>query len=64
MGPLGPLLDGVDGPDEFLPLGTFEVGQHPVPFGRCDALEQAEENLLSAIAPTVGGKAWAFRQQA
>src|SRR5262245_46337554 len=46
-------LDGVDGPQEFLPLGALG-SQDLLPVSGTHPLEQAAEHLLSTIAPGVG----------
>src|SRR5262249_12127210 len=50
------LLDRVDGPHQLAALVALGP-QGVLPFGHLDPLEQAGEDLLGAVAPTVRGQA-------
>src|SRR6185437_13808928 len=50
---LGPLLHGVDRPDEFPAFARLIVFKNSLPLGGLDAFEQANEYLLGAVLPAV-----------
>src|SRR5438105_11916631 len=54
-GPLGPLLDGIDCPQEFLAVIVLLL-QEARPLVRLDALQETNQNLLSTVLPTVGAQ--------